>query len=331
MKLVGGSMLVAALACVAAAILWWRASAVPGPTAKPAASIARLPTNKIGDAVSAPQNSISAPHPEAHSRNPGIDYAARLRTAPDYLEYVRSLVGAARVGDHAAQFYIFRAFDKCNHEYHLYFGSRSIQVSLDDALRWAANKGWPFDPEEVRQVHKRCFGLLDTGVKELGDRHEWLRLASEGGYPLAQVLFAVHQASEARKAGTDDAAGREARRLKLAEALRSRDPEVIFEIGTALYITEAIKDETEGEESEREESRWDETEWVLAACFRGLACSPRSEIARRLCLFDRACQPFESVVDILRRGYPAEFPVMEEHAREINEKLDAGDWAGLGF
>ena len=45
------------------------------------------------------------------------DYAAQLRAASDYLEFARSLLPAARAGDHAAQFYIFRALDYCTVEY----------------------------------------------------------------------------------------------------------------------------------------------------------------------------------------------------------------------
>ena len=319
MRRVGWAILFAATSCVIAVILWWRVPIEHAPLDAPAPPIHRPSESEgqvAGFSEGAPEPSRPIPVPQ-----PPPDYAAQLRAASDYLDYVHSLLGAARAGDHAAQFYIFRAFEKCDAEFRLYFGTRLTRVPLDDALKWAANKGWPFDPEEVRRVHGRCFGLLDSGVKEFGDRNEWLRLASDGGYPLAQVFFVRHQAMDARKAGADDPAAREARRLTLAEALRSRDPEVIFEIGSSLFVTLASNDER----------AWDETEWVLAACFRGLDCSPQSEVARRLCLFDRACQPYESVVDIVRRGNPTEFPAMEEHARSINGKIDEGDWAALGF
>jgi len=304
---------------VAAAIVWWRIEAEDA-RSDTGGSLMQLQSAEKGDtAVPVPQPS-QAPQQDKSPPDRVTDFAAQLREAPDYLEYVRSLLGPARAGNHAAQFYIFRALDKCKYEFSLYFGAR-IRRSLDEALRSAAEKGWPFDSEEVRRVHGRCSRLMESDAKEFGDRNEWLGLASDGKYPLAQVYYARYLSMEARKSDSDDAAGRETRKLLLAEALRSREPEVIFEVGNSSYVTVGLDGE----------AAWDEHAWVLAACLRGLDCTPRSDIARPLCLFDRACQPYESVPDIIRRGNETEFPAWEDEARRINEKIDAGDWAALGF
>jgi hypothetical protein len=119
---------------------------------------------------------------------------------------------------------------------------------------------------------------------------------------------------------SDDVANSEEGRQLLAQAIRSRDPEVIWEIGN-FGLAPRLDDELENPE----------LAWLLAACQRGLDCAPRSESVRSLCIYDVNCQPYESVSDIFRRGSGNEYPQIEARARWINEKLDAGDWAALGF
>lgn len=252
---------------------------------------------------------------------PHEDYAAQLRAASDYLEFARSLLSAARAGDHAAQFYIFRALEYCNDEYNLYFMRRGIRHSLDDALKMAVTAGWPFDPEVVRRAYTRCHTLLEAGAAELGDRREWLRLASDGSYPLAQVNAARNQFRELPGVIDDNDANRDQRRALLAKAIRSRDPEVIWEIAN---IPPGHLD-PEGN-ADREQMAWH-----IAACQRGFDCSPQSEAVRWACMWDRACQPYESVYDIFRRARGEGMLEVEVRAREINEKIDAGDWESLGF
>jgi hypothetical protein len=50
-----------------------------------------------------------------------------------------------------------------------------------------------------------------------------------------------------------------------------------------------------------------------------------------MCIYDRACQPYETVADLIRRATQNDFPALETRARWINEKIDAGDWKALGF
>ncbi len=114
---------------------------------------------------------------------------------------------------------------------------------------------------------------------------------------------------------------REQRRLMVAIAIRSRDPAVIWEVGNTPL----------GPPPEVGELSTDHLPWYLAACQRGLDCSPQSETVRQMCRFDPSCQPYESATDILRRGNENEFPELEARARWVNEKIDAGDWEALGF
>ena len=325
MKRAGWAVATALLAT--GAVLWWRYGAGQAlPTqARERAALQRVDPARADDSVT---SDAGSPQREATpAPAPRDDYAARLRAASDYLEFIRSLNEAAGNGDHAAQFHVFRAFDYCDDGYRGYFWSRHGQLTLDAALKRAATR-FPFDTEEVRRVHARCHKLMQLDARELGERLEWLRLAAEGGYPLAQVVAAQRQWQAMTPSENDNAERVEERRRLVAKAIRSREPEVIWEIGNTPLDFERRDDDEMGEVAEYEV---DHQAWWLAACARGLDCSPRSEIVSRLCRFDPGCQPYESVADILRRGNEAEFPEIEARARWISEKIEAGDWEALGF
>jgi len=329
MKRGGWAVVVAVVLCAVGAVLWWRNGLeqaqlrkADGPAQRPPAGATRL------DAPVTPESSAL---PQVASQPaPRVDYAARLRAASDYLDFVRSLQGAASTGDHAAQFYTFRAFDYCDDGYRGYFWSRRGRLTLDDALKRAATR-FPFDTDEVRRVHARCHRLMELDARELGERLEWLRLAAQGGYPLAQVVAAQQLWRAVGEA--DDAAKVEERRRLVAMAIRSREPEVIWEIGSTPldFKREVIEVEGVKELVESNEYDLDHMAWWLAACTRGFDCSPRSEIVWQLCRFDPNCQPYETVTDLVRRASGNGFPEIEARARWINEKIDAGDWEALGF
>lgn len=321
MKRAGWAVLVVAL-CAVTAVLWWRNGSERAQPLTSDEPTRALPANAASAQASAPDLESGAPQRQGTPLPvQGADYATQFRGAPDLLEFARSLLAAARAGDHAAQFYIFRALDYCNDEDNLYFKRRGIRHSLDEALKMAATNGWPFDPEVVRRAYARCHTIIEAGAAEFGERREWLRQASDGDYPLAQVVAARFLFRDLPSTSSDDDANREQRRSLMAKAVRSRDPEVIWEIGnTTLGVLGAASETTR-----------EDLSWHLAACQRGFDCSPQSEGVRWFCMWDRACQPYESVHDIFRRAVGDELPEIEARARWINEKIDAGDWEALGF
>ena len=324
MKRVGWFVLVAVELCAVAAALWWRFAderAQPAKAGDPARALPAAAASE--DAPVAGQESALAQSQDSPPPVESEDYGAQFRAASDYLEFARSLLTAAREGDHAAQFYIFRAFEHCADDYGLYFRRRGVNRSLDDALKSAASESWPFDPEVVRRTYARCHTIMETGAAELGERDTWLRLASDGAYPVAQVIDAQKQFRELVRTNGDDPTKREKRLSQVANALRSRDPEVIWELGDTVHGI--------GLEPEGDDPGWDNLAWNLAACLRGFDCSPQSEAVRMMCIYDRACQPYETVADLIRRATQNDFPALETRARWINEKIDAGDWKALGF
>jgi hypothetical protein len=89
-------------------------------------------------------------------------------------------------------FTFFRALDYCAVEYRVHIDRGGVRRTLDDALKTAATR-WPYDSEGVRLIYSRCHALAESNGKEFGEREEWLRLATEGGYPLAQAYFRAHE------------------------------------------------------------------------------------------------------------------------------------------
>jgi hypothetical protein len=231
MKRVGWVVLVAAT-CAAAAVLWWRSrvdQAQPSTIDEPTHLSPTI--DPSGDAPAIKQK--PAPPPQ-NSPSPvqEADYAAQLHAALDYLEFARSLLNAARAGDHAAQFYIFRALDYCAMEYRAHVDRGRIRRSLDDALTWAATH-WPYDAEAVRLIYTRCHTFMESGAQDLGERGEWLRKASDGGFPLAQAIAANRQPLKGVGTSDDDAARAKERRRLLSLAIRSREPQVLWEIASS--------------------------------------------------------------------------------------------------
>ena len=315
----GWAIAVLAVFCIAAGFIAWRHATGDAPAAHDAESAHQLKDSEGGDVVLADENVSPSRAQEEKLPERSADFAAQLRAATDYLDFVRALMPAAQAGDAAAQFHIFRALDYCAVEYRFHIDRGGVRRTLDDALRTAAGR-WPYDSETVRRVHARCHTLVESEGKELGERSKWLQLASDGGYPLAQAIASHRKPDSSPSGHSEELTNSEEGRRLLASAIRSGDPEVLWEIGN-FGLAPKLDDDL----------AVPELAWILAACQRGVDCSPQSDTVRAMCVYDPNCQPYESAADILRRTDGTGFPALEARARWINEKIDAGDWAALGF
>src|SRR5256885_7619306 len=105
--------------------------------------------------------------------------------------------------------------------------------------------------------------------------------------------------------------------LPICAAVKSLDPQVLEIIG--------------GEQTELHGSRNDETvdrfAWIYVACQRGLNCSATSRWAKD-CPEDCDVSSPEGIIMAWSRD---EWPAVQQRAREINAKLDAGKWDELGL
>ena len=301
-------LLAAAVSIYALRGIWNREAASP-PRAQP------LPAPATSTRQSeAPPESAAGP-----AAGPTVTtHAQRFREATDYLEFARSIHGAAKAGDAEARFYLYRALDYCQGNYRVYFGDPARPRTLDEALRFAVVSH--LDVDEVHRVHQRCRALVESGAGELGPAAQWLGMAALDKQPNAQVALAWKMLTQAAK--LPEAEGdrvREDARLMIGEAVGSRDPEAMFDAAIMLHLRKGV---AQGDD--------DMAAWWLAACERGLDCSPSAERTRQVCNFVPNCQPYESLVDMLRREV-ADFDALEAKAREFNRLIDAGDLAALGF
>jgi hypothetical protein len=147
-----------------------------------------------------------------------------------------------------------------------------------------------------------------------------LKRAAEAGNPIA----------EATQAGTTfdylksipDTATRERMDEEMTalarDALRSKDPAVLMELSRVPIAHESFGAQRSGRDFNAESAVW-----MLAACQRGYECGAGNEEFRYICALDFACQPFDTLVDMLRRANPDDFDELELRATELNAKLDA--------
>jgi hypothetical protein len=269
---------------------------------------------------------VAAPQPPPRadtSETTGLPgQAESLKSATDYLEYAQSALEAARRGDHGAQYYLSQALHYCDSGYRLYFDRRGKRRTLDEAQQWAAAAAPGMSADEAKQIYDRCHRLMDEGHRpDFGKSADWIEQSSNGGFALGQVAKAQSLLRESATSGADPEPAKVNAAKKLAiEALRSRSPEVVWQIGDmALSFFGAEKAEDE------------ELVWRIAACERGYDCGKDADWLAFACRFDRNCQPYETGVDYLRRVTGQDFDEIEQRAKDVNAKLDADQFDDLGF
>ena len=310
--------------CIALAVLglWWWTRVVPasGTAVAPRAATASIPQSRVAriapSAENAPPRAAPATAPAAP---PAPDYHARLDHSRDYWELAQSLYVPARQGDAAAQYWLSRALAYCESLYDWYFivhldNGAVRHRTLDEAQQLTATRP-VFTADDVRDIQERCQRLRSVDVPPFGRSREWLESATQANYPMAQASAALGLALQGRQPDDQEARGArdEARRLAL-EALRSRDPDVMAQMGDVA--ANLARDAAE--------ARRQQWVWPLAACMRERRCESMAEWRRLFCNIDTQCQPFETPEDVIRRQAGNDFDAVERRARELNDKLDAG-------
>jgi hypothetical protein len=316
-----------AAAVIGAALVGWLDRGEPAPTARPLVS-AQLRAETPRAAL--PETPVSTPDRipdeiELPAARRAAGWGELLRESDDYLAFAAKAREAAVRGDAAAKWYLGLAINECTFIFDRVFlkdspdgsvGYRSIDEARDFI---ATNMVWPLisTDEELTLLMKRCQGLSEAPPGSFGYGTDWTMDAAESGFPLAQAMAAQTKAQMARYDGSESTrvfTRAEARDLAI-EALRTKDPEVILEIGE---VAAALAGTSEAEVNKRR------LPWLLAACLRSPDCDSLSEPMKLRCKFDPLCQPYETPLDILRRDAGNDFDEVERRARELNEKIDAG-------
>jgi hypothetical protein len=279
---------------------------------------------------------------EAHAPMPGITAAPRrdpdvqsvslkerFLQDRDLAPLFDEVVARAGRGDAEAAYYAYRIHELCHQRLRPRSMSRDAVVDLlDRVAQRAGEQGSEHDPtfnrwlaarlRHLRRVWQACSDELLDRL----DRHgagEWLETAAELGYPLAQAM-AAHRLLVASLDEEDVAAARR----YLQEAVKSREPETLFEIGRSASLGFLGP----GDPVQRGNA------WMLVACWHGFDCGPDGElVAKYMCpqLDDPRCVPGADLAKYLERRDPEAYPATFALADQIMQAMNDGRWEDLGL
>jgi hypothetical protein len=298
-----------------------------GMRAGPASAAQRAPhgTNSQGLAQS----------PAAVAGGPSaVDYRKAFRGSTNYQSFILSVLPAARSGDRDAQYYLHAALTYCDETYKFYFRPRGRLLSVDEAIEVRSDFSGPSMTEAIKRAYLRCHEINEAKNPIWGTAVEWLSKATDAGQPLAQMetarlifLRPLAQggivASESQTQAIQQGTYSDARSL-LRTAVETKDPEAIFNMADQLGFLKTSEP--------NEQLTQDAITWRYVACLRGLDCGVNAEWYLQFCLSDPNCLPDETGVDYLRRIAPVLHVIdLEERARDLNAKIDAGEWDELGL
>jgi hypothetical protein len=255
-----------------------------------------------------------------------------LATKPsDDWELANQLLGAAKTGDRDAQYRLFAVIDDCETLMDYYFTYESTPLTLDEGLAKTPNAS---QKHQAREGFAHCRRFQEHNVAlELGSAEYWLERATQSGQPLAQAVTArrrldqdsrntavplVGNPSTGMSISIPSGAPPDRRAVDLLRAaVKSLDPQVLEIIGD--------------EQTELHGSRMGETvdrfAWIYVACQRGLNCSATSQLATD-CPTNCDTSTPEGIIMAWSRD---EWPAVQQRARDINAKLNAGKWGELGL
>ena len=254
-----------------------------------------------------------APESSPDSVSQAVDYSGVFAKSEDFWALAESIVQAANAGDGNAQYNLYRALSYCDTLYKFYFVRGKTHKTVDEAVAWASTSPG-LNVDEARQVHRRCHRLKTADGAPFGTAEQWLTSAKDVGQPLAMMDFARNLSTAAAAKGDVPSVEmrNEARQL-ITEALKSKDPEVIFGMADFVLLLH-------GDSEKASEEQW---VWRLAACERGFDCAPGAAWLEVMCRYDYNCQPRDDGREVIRRNNSQNFDEIERKARELNARLDA--------
>ncbi len=127
-----------------------------------------------------------------------------------------------------------------------------------------------FTPDDVFDIQQRCQKLRKTQPPPFGSSREWLDAAITAGFPLAQANAALNLALQGYERTDPDKAraARAAARDMAIDALRTRDPRVMAQMG------DVAANLAMDNPAEARKVQW---VWPLAACLREANCESMTD------------------------------------------------------
>jgi hypothetical protein len=324
--------LLAACAVAAAGFYVWNRSAPIATAPRSTSSLETVPTSRdVGQEKSAASSPLQKDMSSAIRLHGRSDYKKMYSDSHNYWDLVHVLLPAAKAGDADAQYYLATALSRCNQDNRMFFQRRGETLTVAEGIEWAEQRHLSIDIAQL--VYDRCHDFLTRDAADLGAANDWLERASAAGQPLAQADMALKLGSQeilrdAQRAGgapnPDAPASVQSDQdmsSLLRQAVESRDPHVLFDIGSAQgFLSQG--------ETQRTVNQF---AWWLVACERGLDCSANSEWVKIACSGDPRCASFTDPSDFVRTLSGNNWDSISERAKDIDAKLDAGQWDDLGL
>jgi hypothetical protein len=303
-----------------------------GPVAEPSgAAAARSQGDRDGmPAVPEPDAGLHTRREEglAATLPPQSDLQGRFLSARDLTPLFEEMLARARSGDAEAAYYAYRIQQACS--YREPDDPRSAQQALADFdqeyARFAApGVGFAGDwrLQERRAGIERAWQACPPGLLQLLARHadaELLADAAGLGHPLSQAMLASELLRNDR-----DGTERDAAFSNMRKAARSRDPDVLFEIGRAVALASRSADDEDFRQANA---------WRLVACWHGLECGPDNPyIQQALCGRPGSprCIPGAGLEHYMRSWDPGGFAETYALADQIMQAMNDGRWDDLRF
>jgi hypothetical protein len=314
---------------VGAALIYWQTTRVATFVAKRdiAAEVTRGKQNELPPDIEAHKPQLS--NENAQSRPD--DFRTLFQQSTNYWKLAQKILSAANSGNADAQVYLSKTLTYCSELNKFYFQHRGTRLSLDEGLQYAAKRNLPYDI--AQKVYERCHDFNDNDTASLGDPAEWLARATSARQPLAQALTAsailMQNSTEQLKkasgvANPDNAhfvAGDADPFALLRDAVRSRDPEVLFNIGEAQALRHSAN-------ADGNTVRY---AWWLVACERGFDCSANADWVKTSCGGTNECASAQDPTDLVRNLAGENWPAVQRLAADLNAKMEGGQWDELGI
>lgn len=267
------------------------------------------------------------------SKSPGGDKSPSdvPEQVEDYGVLIDKLLPLAEDGNAKAQYDVYKTMAYCQERVKFFFTRAGRRLSLEEGLAWALKRNVSY--ETAQAVHKKCRKFIDTDPKdEQSAAVDWLNASAKQGYAPAQSALAAKIVEEQVRRGFENASGvaaspstdpldhtKSATEL-LSEAVKSRDPEVLFTIGEVMPLLHPTAADSGSER----------LAWMALACERGFDCSAQAEWVVNSCL-TAECRSINSQTEVVRILAGDRWHEVQARARELGASLDAsqGDQLGL--
>lgn len=270
----------------------------------------------------------------AHPNTPELPVVlASEDKVDDYGAMIDKLLPLADAGNAKAQYDVYKATAYCQDRVKFYFTRAGRRLSMEEGLAWAIKRKLSY--ETAQAVHKKCGKFLQMDPKDTqSDTSAWLNASAKQGYGPAQAALATKILEEQLAQGFERASGvagltptealdrtKPAPEL-LKEAVKSRDPEVLFRIGDLMrLLNPTAADDDVG---------FERLAWIALACERGFDCSAQAEWVIAGCL-SAECASINNRTELVRILAGDRWHEVQARARELGANLDAGRWDELGL